>query len=336
MIRCRLLYLLALAGAVLYYIFDTSYFSWYTLVLVAVFPLFSLAVSLPGMLCCSIEPVAVQARVRRGGRCGCQLRFSSRYGLPVARAAVKLEAENLLTGEKKRFRERFSGGARAGVRKELDCLHCGCIAFTVRSFWVCDLLGLFSIPRRAGQRTEVLVLPAVGEEEPPVELVGRQGEGAASRPRPGGGPGEDYDLRPYRPGDPLRSVHWKLTAKLDEPVVRETLEVRAPVLLLTFDRSGPIAGLDTVLARLEGVSRWLLAHELPHYVQWLEPGESDPRQRRVGDEGDLYGCLRIICAARLPDSGPSMLDVPLRVEGEEGPIRRLHLAHEEQREGAEG
>lgn len=335
MLRCRLLYLLALAGAVLYYIFDTSYFSWYTLVLVVIFPLFSLAVSLPGMLCCSVEPAAVQAMVRRGRRCGCQLRFSGGHGLPVARASVKLEAENLLTGERVRFRERFSGGAVKLSRKELDSPHCGCVAFTVRSFWVCDLLGLFSIPRRAGQRTEVLVLPAGGEEEPPVELVGRQGAGPAIRPRPGGGPGEDYDLRAYRPGDPLRSVHWKLTAKLDEPVVRETLEVRAPVLLLTFDRSGPIASLDAVLARLEGMSRWLLAHELPHYVQWLEPGETAPRQRRIGDLGDLLGCLRVICAARLPEAGPSMLDAPLRVEGEEGPVRRLHLAPPEWGEGAE-
>ena len=31
------------------------------------------------------------------------------------------------------------------------------------------------------------------------------------------GPGEDYDLREYRPGDPLRSVHWKLSSKSEHP-----------------------------------------------------------------------------------------------------------------------
>lgn len=24
---------------------------------------------------------------------------------------------------------------------------------------------------------------------------------------------EEHELRPYRPGDPMRTVHWKLTAK---------------------------------------------------------------------------------------------------------------------------
>lgn len=32
-----------------------------------------------------------------------------------------------------------------------------------------------------------------------------------------------YDLRPYRVGDPLKQIHWKLTAKVDELTVREPL-----------------------------------------------------------------------------------------------------------------
>ena len=31
---------------------------------------------------------------------------------------------------------------------------------------------------------------------------------------------DDGDVRPYRPGDPVRKIHWKLSAKRDEPLVR--------------------------------------------------------------------------------------------------------------------
>ena len=32
---------------------------------------------------------------------------------------------------------------------------------------------------------------------------------------------EPGDIRPYRPGDPIRRIHWKLSAKRDELLVRE-------------------------------------------------------------------------------------------------------------------
>lgn len=335
MVRCRILYALALVGAVLFYIFYTGYFSWYVLVLTLVFPLFSLAVSLPGVLGCSVGLAVPDPRVRRGERAKCMVRFSCRRGLPVARAVVTLEAENLLTGEKKRFKNKFSGGAESAVQREVECPHCGCVTFRVKSFRVCDLLGLFTFFRPKGAGVEVLVLPTALPDEPAPDLAGRQGAGVSLVPRPGGGPGEDYDLRPYRAGDAMRSVHWKLSSKLDELVVRETLEARRPLLLLTFDRWGPVAALDGVFSRLEAVSRWLLERELPHYVQWLEPEKSQPRQCYIENEEGLWACLRAACAAPVPRSGPSMLDLPAQVAGAEGEVRRMHLSPEEDGEGAE-
>lgn len=334
MLRCRALYALALLGAGLFYVFYTAWFSFYVLILVLIFPLFSLAVSLPGMLGWSASLSAEHSRVRRGERAECTLKVASRWRMPVSRAAVRLEMANLLTGERRAVRERFSGGsAGRQAREGMDCPHCGCVRFSVGSVRVYDLLGLFSLRRPLPAAVEVLVLPDLLPPEPVGELTGGRREGAVMRPRPGGGPGEDYDLRPYRPGDPLRSVHWKLSSKLDDLVVRETLEPHRAVLLLTFDRVGPMEELDTVLARLEAVSRGLLDRGRPHYVQWLEPGSSLPRQCRVEDEAGLYGCLGAVCSVPAPSTGPSMLDIPLRVEGEEGGVRRLHLTPEPEEGG---
>ena len=58
-------------------------------------------------------------------------------------------------------------------------------------------------------------------------------------PRGRSASGEDYDLRPFREGDSLRTVHWKMSAKRDELVTRELLEDRRPVPVLTFDHFGP-------------------------------------------------------------------------------------------------
>ncbi len=44
--------------------------------------------------------------------------------------------------------------------------------------------------------------------------------------------------RPYRPGDPLRRIHWKLTARAAEPMVREYAFVRATGVWLFIDTAG--------------------------------------------------------------------------------------------------
>lgn len=39
--------------------------------------------------------------------------------------------------------------------------------------------------------------------------------------RPGDDPGETYDIREYRSGDSIRQIHWKLSGKLDDIMIRE-------------------------------------------------------------------------------------------------------------------
>ena len=49
MLRCRIVYLIALVGAVLFYIFFNGYLSFFVLVFALLLPLLSLLLSLPGM-----------------------------------------------------------------------------------------------------------------------------------------------------------------------------------------------------------------------------------------------------------------------------------------------
>lgn len=84
---------------------------------------------------------------------------------------------------------------------------------------VYDYLGLFRLPRRWNCQTELLVLPC---PQPPEQLPSlAQLQVLSYRPKPGGGFAEVHELRDYRPGDSPREIHWKLTAKVDHPIVRE-------------------------------------------------------------------------------------------------------------------
>ena len=96
--------------------------------------------------------------------------------------------------------------------------------------------GLFRKERDLEIPGEVVVWPRhdrpVREPRPAGERVRRMGETAAGA---AGARGEYRSLRPYRPGDDPRDVHWRTTARMGTPVVREYERDRAQALWLCLD-----------------------------------------------------------------------------------------------------
>lgn len=215
----RIAYAALLGGAVLFQIVFRFYLSTFTLALVLLLPLLSVLLSLPSVLGCTLLLTSAAPTVVQGEDAVFQVRWE-----PV----------------------RTAPGAPPTL--ELATPHCGRLICRAERAWTCDLLGLFPLPIPTGRPAAVLILPPDMEQALPERLLGGGPGGGALLPRPGGGPGEDYDLRDYRPGDPLRSVHWKLSSKRDELVVRETLEPRQTTLVLTYDHFGAPAALDQTLS----------------------------------------------------------------------------------------
>jgi uncharacterized protein (DUF58 family) len=85
---------------------------------------------------------------------------------------------------------------------------------------VSDPLGLVEYERELVEPTTLMVIPRVTPLSGLPDGFGR-GEGEAGSTGLRRGMGEhDALLREYQPGDPLRSVHWRSTARRDELMVR--------------------------------------------------------------------------------------------------------------------
>jgi uncharacterized protein (DUF58 family) len=96
--------------------------------------------------------------------------------------------------------------------------------------------GLFVKERDVDLAGEAVVWPRadrpVREPRPHGERVRRSGEAFAGQ---AGARGEFRALRPYRPGDDPRDVHWRTTARVGAPVVREYERDRSRALWLCLD-----------------------------------------------------------------------------------------------------
>ena len=88
--------------------------------------------------------------------------------------------------------------------------------------------------------------------------------------RPFSGGGNPYDLREYRTGDTLRSIHWKKSAALDKTVVRDTLEPVERIAPIWLDWCADADGRDLVLDQLAWCLIYLNQNHAGLTLQWLD------------------------------------------------------------------
>lgn len=100
--------------------------------------------------------------------------------------------------------------------------------------------GLFVKERTVRVSGEVVVWPRRDRKvrEALADAAGRRGR-AALGGGSAGARGEFRGLREYRPGDDPRDVHWRSSARLGEPLVREYEQDTAPSTWIGLDLGGP-------------------------------------------------------------------------------------------------
>ena len=116
--------------------------------------------------------------------------------------------------------------------------HVGVSSPGVKSITVEDLFGLFSLTKQpSAARGELLVLPMPFQVEALTFAPGDSGLETMARAT------EDVtspsDIRAYMPGDALKKIHWKLSARKRELVVRRFEEPVLPDCLVLMDCSPP-------------------------------------------------------------------------------------------------
>ena len=92
---------------------------------------------------------------------------------------------------------------------------------------------------------------------------------SAMRPKAGGGFSETHELRLYRPGDKLNQIHWKLSAKTGEMIVREPMEPLKTQIFVEMELRGTDEELDRKFGRLLYMSDRLLQLGFPHELRVL-------------------------------------------------------------------
>lgn len=167
--------------------------------------------------------------------------------------------------------------------------------------------GLFVKERDMDLAGEVVVWPRtdrpVREPRPSGERVRSSGESMSGA---AGARGEYRGLRPYRSGDDPRDVHWRTTARVGHPVVREYERDRSRALWLCLD----LRSVDDELGEAAVEIAAALASRASRRGETFGLATQDARVRPGGGAAQLERVLDALARADLRADAPR-LDPPV-------------------------
>lgn len=216
--------------------------------------------------------------------------------VPLVYLDAKLRLANLFYGKALDVELQGMAEIRSMIRllQTMTSSHCGILEITLPDgIVVKDFLGLFSKRLKVQAKERLVVMP---EEYTAQVFIAEDtraylAESEDYHPsKAGDDPSEIFQVREYHDGDRLQSIHWKMSARCDDWMVREySLPVHTAVIYFLdsfaadaeFD---PDVWMEAALA----ISRGMLEQSCDHYAVWYDYVNEDIKRLEIRDEEDIY------------------------------------------------
>lgn len=281
--RYRIWYGAAVAAALLIYIISNRSESLAIFLCLVIVPLFSFGIQQVGLKGFKIR-CHIRSSCHVDQNVPLEIHIRKKNRIPLGRIQLKILIENTMYGESREQTVILCSSEKKDTqfRHMIEMGSCGCVRVTVVHVKCYDLLGIFCWTRPGSAQQEILVYPA--ELQLNTQLMRRpetilSGE-LYDQNRKGQDVSEVSGLREYEKGDSLGSIHWKLSSKLDELIVREfgypsnyNILILYDLMLFFGEKEISSQRNDAVLAFTAALSRSMVERNLEHNVGNAADGE---------------------------------------------------------------
>ncbi len=223
--------------------------------------------------------------------------IENRSFLPCLKFQCLLEQKNCFLNKKQKKWLR-GGMAAAGIstfEHSVQLRDYGSYEIKLKKVRIYDLTGLLYFDKKAAESVFVRVLPKMQEIGVHLTEATRNFLGDADiydAFRPGDDHSELFQVRPFQNGDKIQSIHWKLSAKSDELLVKvDSLPRACPVVFfLEYNREKQKLEekVRAYLTVLSSISFSLMDAGCPHYAAWYSSRRGDIVRVCVDGEESLY------------------------------------------------
>lgn len=323
MLRSKLIYIIVLVMSLAYAILYNEHSTMVYFLMVCILPAVLLSIILPLSFFLKVQSMPCKTVINKGEELEIPFIISNSSVLPVSEIGIKMIYYNEFDKKKYTTIQAISLGAREvkEIKWKVSSQCCGRLIVQFKSFRVYDYLKLFSVRRKINEKLKLVVLPELYEMNPMGILEDKDGIGDSdmySKTKSGDDPSEIFDIRQYRQGDKLHRVHWKLSSKKGELMVKEfSLPVScAIVIMIEFYYKGgskqAILYLNAIIETALSLSFNLLSQGNVHYVGFYDIRTKEYKRNKIVEEEDIFDTMEELL--NLPVYNTELPVIPFQME----------------------
>ena len=236
----------------------------------------------------------------RGRESMVKLIMENRCLLPVNKIKALVIVNDVMRRKKKRYWMTMPAVPRGDSEfiKTVSFYGTGNYEIYLRKLRIYDITGVFCCNVRMRKQGSIQVMPELHDVPVRLSMATKNFYGEADvydENNPGHDKSELFQVREYRAGDRLQNVHWKLTAKQDELIVKEySLPKACPVILFLSYRPRKKKQLLSFMETVASLSFSIMDAGCPHYVVWYDGTVQDVLRIRVDDEESLFYMIGVL------------------------------------------
>lgn len=236
---------------------------------------------------CRVPPVGEKGKKVKAG-----ISVKNMSGYRSLRYEALLSVGN--RGGKRYGKKRLKGVLAPDGKETVWCVfetrYCGIVEICLESMKVYDFFGIFYRKIKWNKTAQVKIMPEFCLM--PLEVTRKTREFQAeaqefSQQRRGEEPSEVYQVREYREKDSLKDIHWKLSAREEELMVKERSFPLGCVVLIYIDyqkEKQSEAGFSDLLETVASLSITLVEEKCIHMAAWYEEKNERIVRWRISDE----------------------------------------------------
>ena len=297
MILTKILFIILIIVCLCFYVLYVWDFALILLIVIAALPIIMFITTFIAKKLITVEFAVKDKNVAKNKDFPVQLVVTNRSIFPIGKAEAHIEYYNVFSDQISAFDLYLPIQSRNSQRVtfQLSSKFCGIIKIRSAYLNIYDPLRLFRFRTAKNICTEVAVTPECHEIGGIVHYTDRVNEESDifSEYKAGDDPSEVFDLREYNQGDKLNRIHWKLSSKKDDFIVKDySLPIDVPCSLFLDlkcyeDSELTLPVLDTLIETAISLSQFLLENERGHSVIFFNSSQNRFVEHTITAPSDL-------------------------------------------------
>lgn len=217
-----------------------------------------------------------------------RIKLRNRCILPLVRSRIILYTGNTFIGEEEKnfLTVPLKPSGTTEILYPLISSYAGNIEVRADKILLYDLLGFHSVTVNVKEEENVYIIPRGGSGDEFVLNDYEKGMDEVEESRLSGSDFSDVSqIREYIPGDAMKNIHWKLSAKKDILMVKERLHMSSRKLLavLSLDR-GNAEKMDAAVETLYSFGLYFIENRVPVTLFWWSDRYHEMRSQTAESE----------------------------------------------------